>query len=390
VPAQDSKRLADQGLGGVAVASPTDAWAISWGGDLIERWDGKQWRVSQRDRDKYDDGSGPTVLTAVAAASPSAAWAVGYHSRVNRRPGGPAHLRSQLIERWDGSRWRFDHVPIIPGHTWLDGVVAVSANDVWAVGTRTVRAGGGFTVDRSLIEHWDGRAWMIVPSPNIGPVTSRPIARGWGRGWEPGSDNRLWAVAAVSAHDIWAVGEHALPVHEPQMQTGFYANVYITRPLALHWNGRRWSIGPFVNTDVNDDGFLTVGEDGFTAVAAAPSGDVLAFEGNYPAGWASHVLWSLSAKTSTRVTYPAPFGPNVLVGAITDITHNDAWILGQPSSGGHIVATQWNGQRWLKTSLPAAGSINAAAANGPDDIWAVGDLNPLPYTNQQVMLHYTC
>jgi hypothetical protein len=179
------------------------------------------------------------------------------------------------------------------------------------------------------------------------------------------------------------------------MQTGFYANVYITRPLALHWNGRRWSMGPFVNTDVNDDGFLTVGRDGFTAVAATPSGDVLAFEGNYPGGWASHVLWSLSAARSTRVAYPAPFGPDVLVGAIAEITHDDAWILGQPFGGADdadpMVATQWNGQQWRKTSLPATGSwISAAAASGPDDIWVVGNLNPLPYTPQQVMLHYTC
>jgi hypothetical protein len=175
------------------------------------------------------------------------------------------------------------------------------------------------------------------------------------------------------------------------MQMGSYASVYRVRPLALHWNGTRWSIGPFVNTDVNDDGFADAGRDGFTAVAATPSGDVLAFEGNYPGGWASHVLWSLSRAASTRVTYPAPFGPNVLVGATTEITHDDAWILGQPFNGGRVVATQWNGQQWLKTSLPAAGNPNAAAASGPDDIWVVGDLNPWNgKPNQQVMLHYTC
>jgi hypothetical protein len=180
-------------------------------------------------------------------------------------------------------------------------------------------------------------------------------------------------------------------VREHKMR--FYTNLYRVRPLALHWNGTRWSIGPTVPTDVGNDFLAETGIDGFTAVTAAPSGDVLAFEGNYPGGWASHVLWSLSGATSTRVAYPTPFGPNVLVGAITEITHDDAWILGQPFSGGQTVATQWNGQQWLKTSLPAAGNIDAAAANGPDDIWLVGDLNPWNgkiYTNQQVMLHYTC
>src|SRR5205823_13678772 len=61
-------------------------------------------------------------------------------------------------------------------------VAAISPNDVWAVG---YYSNGTIT----LVEHWDGTQWSIVPSPNPGD-----------------SDNYLGAVATVSSNDVWAVG----------------------------------------------------------------------------------------------------------------------------------------------------------------------------------------
>ena len=66
-----------------------------------------------------------------------------------------------------------------PGQTALQGVTAVAANDVWAVGTPA--AGGG-----DIIEHWDGTAWSTVAAP---------IANANGGGIS------LRAVTAVSATD---------------------------------------------------------------------------------------------------------------------------------------------------------------------------------------------
>ena len=64
----------------------------------------------------------------------------------------------------------------------LYSVAAVSANDVWAVGYNANAVGVG-----TVIEHWNGTAWSIVP----GPVADY---------------NYLSGVAAVSANDVWAVG----------------------------------------------------------------------------------------------------------------------------------------------------------------------------------------
>jgi hypothetical protein len=65
--------------------------------------------------------------------------------------------------------------------TSLNGVAAISANTIWAVGT-----GGLVTV----IEHWDGTQWTLVSSPNASSI------------------DELIAVAALpGTNSLWAVGD---------------------------------------------------------------------------------------------------------------------------------------------------------------------------------------
>jgi hypothetical protein len=72
----------------------------------------------------------------------------------------------------------------------LAGVAVVSACNIWAVGWFTSDASGS-AKDQTLIEHWDGSSWAVVPGPDLG---SGP------RG------SQLTSVRAVSASDVWAVG----------------------------------------------------------------------------------------------------------------------------------------------------------------------------------------
>ena len=65
----------------------------------------------------------------------------------------------------------------------LNSVVALSATDVWAVGNYILPATPS---SHTLIAHWDGTSWNVVPSPDV-----------WGT---------LTSVAAVGAHDVRAVG----------------------------------------------------------------------------------------------------------------------------------------------------------------------------------------
>jgi hypothetical protein len=76
---------------------------------------------------------------------------------------------------------------------------------------------------QTLIEHWDGKSWQIVPSPNVG--TPSVFQR-----------NTLYAVAALSPTDIWTAGQFQLPDGSGSQLT-----------LALHWDGTAWSISPVPN-----------------------------------------------------------------------------------------------------------------------------------------------
>jgi hypothetical protein len=109
-------------------------------------------------------------LTGVAAISASNIWAVG----TSFNAGFPNHA---IIEHWNGSNWSL--VSSLSSGSSLNGVVAIAANNIWAVGTQ---------LSQTLIEHWNGTNWSAVPSPNSG------------------MSPQLTGVAAVSANDIWAVG----------------------------------------------------------------------------------------------------------------------------------------------------------------------------------------
>src|SRR5205085_2227993 len=115
------------------------------------------------------------------AISSNDAWAVGEY-----------YLGSEqtLMEHWDGVQWSIVSSPNPPGShgTILYGVSAISSNDVWAVGDY----GGDNYLTLTLIEHWDGVQWSIIPSPNAG--------------LNPNNTNELYDVSAISSNDVWAVG----------------------------------------------------------------------------------------------------------------------------------------------------------------------------------------
>ena len=68
-------------------------------------------------------------------------------------------------------------------------MAVLSPSDAWAVGFYQDTG-----LDQTLIEHWDGSAWTVVPSPNVAEF-----------------DNVLNAVRAKSATDIWAVERASRP-----------------------------------------------------------------------------------------------------------------------------------------------------------------------------------
>lgn len=191
----------------MAAVSSTNVWVVGQyynAADsllpLTERWNGTSWKI-------VATPALPSVTESLfyaAAHIPSTQqlWAVGYAMKGPR----PAY-EQPLIERWDGTAWHAVGGPTLPSGALgarLRGVVALSANDAWAVGEYTA---SDHTI-RTLIVHWNGYAWTVASSPNT-----------WGS---------LSGVAAAGLRDVRAVGYVASGDGNTQ------------HALIEQWNGSAW------------------------------------------------------------------------------------------------------------------------------------------------------
>jgi hypothetical protein len=137
-------------------------------------WDGTRWAVVAPPRAGKDDWP-----TDVSALSEQDAWLVGRYYN-------PAHgTYLSLIDHWNGSAWSRVPSPNSDSINWsLEGVIAVSTGDAWAVGDTSTEFGGG----AALILHWNGADWSIVPSANgAGPTTVLMAI-------DQAADGSLWSV----------------------------------------------------------------------------------------------------------------------------------------------------------------------------------------------------
>jgi hypothetical protein len=212
----------DNELSGVAATSSNNAWAVGSYSNgtadqtLIEHWNGKTWKVQP----SLNPGgpANPNDLSGVAATSSTNAWAVGSYFN------GTA--TQTLIEHWNGKKWSVQPSPSPSGACavprllairartiGLSSVAATSSSNAWAVGIRCGRA-----AIHALIEHWNGKAWKVQPSPNADPTSAQ---------------NALSDVAASSSTNAWAVGSYGARLADP--------------PVVERWNGKVWKIQPSSN-----------------------------------------------------------------------------------------------------------------------------------------------
>lgn len=233
-------------LSAITATSATDVWAV---GDfpglfidpLVEHFDGHAWTQVQ-----VPNGNGDEFrLLGVSADSPKDVWAVGSESEGDGAP--PTVTR---VMHFNGTSWTVqstpNRFPTGGGSDQLNGVVALSPTNVWAVGAVTDTNSNSTT----LIEHFDGTSWTIVPSPSPAIHSGFP------------ANDQLTAVTAVSSNDVYAVGFE---------QTTLLDDNFSSTPLALHWDGSTWSIVPTPSPGTSPGGLV---DDLLFGATSLPNGNV--------------------------------------------------------------------------------------------------------------------
>jgi hypothetical protein len=194
-------------------SSANDVWAIgslvNLGTGLVsplfEHWNGTAWATTTGE-------SSNEFLFGASADATNDAWAVGFN--------GSDNIETAAMH-WDGANWKSVATPNVgEGTNKLNAVLALAPNDVWAVGFSTPVAPPEQAATLTLIEHFDGTSWTVVPSPNVGPNSAN-------------QSNRLLGLTANSANDIWAFGSYF-----PTDGSGHQMT------LVLHWDGISWTIAP--------------------------------------------------------------------------------------------------------------------------------------------------
>src|SRR6185369_659419 len=118
---------------------------------------------------------------------------------------------------FDGATWT--QIPLAPvsGSLTLNSVVALSANNVWAVGF--FQNSSGF--DTQVVQHFDGTKWTRVRDLNlVGKTLNGALVL----------SDALVSITALSPTDIWACG-YLLT------QSGFTQALV---PFVERFNGTKW------------------------------------------------------------------------------------------------------------------------------------------------------
>jgi hypothetical protein len=207
---------------GVADISPGDAYAIGNSAATavgsLAHWNGTAW--SSVTLPLPANANSNTTLNAISAHGAGDVWIVGtFLDSANGR-------NETFSEHFNGTAWKVVRMPRVKSPNLnavyhFNAIQANSPSDVWAVGDR-----GNVEVpdsQKTLIEHFNGTAWRIVPSPS------------------PGTIDALSGITTSNAsNSVWAVGAD-VP-----------AGKSVGRTLTLNWNGTAWKAVASPNTGSTD------------------------------------------------------------------------------------------------------------------------------------------
>lgn len=255
----------------VVLAAPASAQAAGW--QLIAMPDAAQSWSGQ----------------AVATFGPQRAYLVGQDE-----------TGAAMVARYNGAGWHEAYQG--PASSTYNAIAKLRGHRAWVVGSTTTPDGGAQAVAAHLDDGW-----------RESPAGNRPVFA-----------NNLYGVAAVSDHNVWAVGSSS---------NDDYAT---THTLAEHWDGDHWSIVASPTPD-------PAGGNELTAVAAGRDGAV--FASGYSD--ATPLLLRRGAFRWHRLRLPELPGFDDAISGVAVRSATNAWFVGtfQRTSDGlsRPLVLHWNG-----------------------------------------------
>ena len=267
-----------------------------------------------------------------------------------------------------------------PGHD--ADIVAISENDVWAIGTNDT----AYRSWQPLIYHWDGANWTFVS-------LEEPVS---------GEDSlQVHDIAATSASDVWVVGNTM-------------SATYTSKPFALHWDGTQWQAtlefpglsennGFYSAVAILPDDVWTVSDSSHISHwngsqwSTVPPSDALDMGGLRlweAIGLERDSLWTFKSNGFvTRPTLDIPWagaisdrllsigdqGYSYSPGAILALNYNDMWAVGNYKANEYNLQAgivHWDGRTWeIVPNLLMDGysELYDIKAISSSDVWAVGE-----------------
>ena len=315
-------------LNDVSCATATNCFAVGQAEDnagnientLVEQWNGKVWAIVPSPNPTVLPFS---VLAGVSCSSTTSCFAVGSHT-------DGRHDVDTLVEHWNGKVWAIVPSPNATGLTFslLLKVWCASATSCVAVGFND---NASRTASTTLVEQWNGKVWSIVASPN---PTARP-------------DSLLYSVSCSSATNCFAVG-WSQSLLDPDT---------VKYTLIEHWNGKAWAIvaSPNRSTAPNNNlyGVACVSTTNCFAIGASLSLDETA-DSTLVEHW-NGKGWSIVASPN------APALPNSTLDDMSCVSATSCVAVGYDSDAtntkGETLVEHWNGKTWSIQPSPNATAL---------------------------------
>lgn len=288
-------------------------------------------------------------LRGVTVLSACDAWAVGDFTADD--------VQETLIEHWNGASWTVVPSPS-PGavHNVLSSIRAASATNIWATGGYD---DGDNSLLKTLILHWDGKHWtqQQTPSPGSGGST-------------------LAGIRSVSGSEAWAVG--------------LSSDDNTDKPLILHLTGGHWRQASVPRTEFGE---------ALSGVAATSATDVWAVGDGFGGPVAARgrdsrplagspdivsIILHWNGRKWSHVASPNP-GTENLLNSVGVSSRTSALAVGTErlvGGGFQTLAVRWNGRTWTKVPSVSPGPGGSATSDvlsgvtvaSPGNAWAVGDM----------------